>query len=441
MSQQNLDLKRSIAIVRRHKKLFGGVAMVGLLLGGVAGFFTPPMLTARALVVISQMPSQNGQQSTSGSSNVDSVIATQVVIAGSDPVIAGALPHVRPSMSLEELQNRVTVASVGTSNIISISATGKTAAQAEGICNAVADSYIAFVGASTSSAVQAQVRVVESATTATGTKLPAHIAIFAVVGTLAGAIIGFIIALALGRSDRRLVERDAIANSIAAPVLLSIPADRPADPVSWVRLLDQYDPDPVHAYGLSKLLHQFGVAGHGDTKSGVSLNVLSLSTDPGALALGPQLAAYAAAYGVPTALVVGPQQDMNVTATLRTACAAPPAAGQRKPLRLVVSEDGDLGQLRATFVVVVTVVDGRDPIIPETMRTMITVLGVSAGGATAEQLARAASAAAVDNRDVVGIIVANPDPGDPTTGRIPRMAPMRRSLPTRVNGLASEIRR
>ena len=263
-------------------------------------------------------------------------------------------------------------------------------------------------------------------------------------GALAGAIVGFVICLALGRSSRRLVQRDEIANSIAVPVLASIPVERPSDPASWARLLEEYEPDPVHAYWLSKLLRQFGGRLDGGTDANaMSLTVLSLASDPAALALGPQLAAFASAQGIPTALVIGPQQDMNVTATLHTACAAgaQAASGRGKPLRLLVTEDGQADQVGAAFTVVVMVIDGRDPRIPPAARTSATVLGVSSGGATAEELARVATAAAADGRDIYGILVANPDPGDQTTGRIPRLPPMQRALPTRVNGLATEIRR
>jgi hypothetical protein len=70
------------------------------------------------------------------------------------------------------------------------------------------------------------------------------------------------------------------------------------------------------------------------------------------------------------------------------------------------------------------------------------VLGVSAGAATAEQLARAATAASADGREIFGILVANPDPGDQTTGRIPRLGPaLRRPMPTRITGTPMEIKR
>jgi hypothetical protein len=92
--------------------------------------------------------------------------------------------------------------------------------------------------------------------------------------------------------------------------------------------------------------------------------------------------------------------------------------------------------------VVVAVVDERAPRIPDTMRTTSTILGVSAGAATAEQLARVAVNAASDGREIVGIIVANPEPADNTTGQIPQAAqPIRRRRSLRLNSITTEIRR
>jgi hypothetical protein len=70
------------------------------------------------------------------------------------------------------------------------------------------------------------------------------------------------------------------------------------------------------------------------------------------------------------------------------------------------------------------------------------VVGVSAGAATAEQLARAAVVAAGDGRDITGILVADPEATDQTTGRVPRLArPARSRLPNRLRGIATEIKR
>ena len=441
MSQQNPDLRRSMHIAGRRKRLIFGVAALGLVLGAGYAYLNPPLLSSTALVVFTDASSQSSQNAASG---VDPGLATQEVVAASDPVLVGALPHISPPISLQMLQARIIVTSVNASSVLSFAATGSTAAQAESTANAVGNSYIAYVGSATETAVHAVAKVLEPANTATGTKRPEQLAVYAVLGAILGALVGFVISLFAGRSDRRLAERDAIANSIGAPVLLSLPVERPSDPASWARLLDKYEPDPVYAYGLTKLLAELGVGDNGvpggSRADGPSVTVLSLSTDPVAVTLGPLLAAFASAQGIPTVLVVGPQQDPNVTATLRTACAAQSAAGRGKPLRLLVADDGRLGEIHAAFVVVVAVVDGQDPRIPDTARTSATVLGVSAGKATAEQLAQAATAASVDGREIYGILVANPDPDEQTSGRIPRLTRPGRVLPTRVNGLSAESR-
>jgi uncharacterized protein involved in exopolysaccharide biosynthesis len=64
MSRQNLDLRTSIQIVRRQKKLFGGVVALGLLAGAVYAVLTPPAPASTALVVIGSNPrSLNNQAS------------------------------------------------------------------------------------------------------------------------------------------------------------------------------------------------------------------------------------------------------------------------------------------------------------------------------------------------------------------------------------------
>jgi capsular polysaccharide biosynthesis protein len=437
MSQHALDLKSSIQAVRRHSKLFWAIIVLGLLLGAFYAALKPPPVTSSALVVLPQAGAQS-QQVSSGEANTE--VETQVVVAGSAVVLADALPHISPAVSLQTLESRVQVTNPAGS-ILSFSASGDNAAAAVATANAVAESYITYTTSKHSAAGSVPAKMLQPATTATGKKLPERIAIYGLLGVIAGIIVGFIVAIATNGSDRRLRERDEIANSIGVPVLASVPVARPSDATSWAKLMEEYEPGVVHAWGLTRLLQQLGVAGSNGT---VSLTVLSLASDPKSLALGPQLAAFAAARGIRTALLMGPQQDTNVTAPLRTACAvsAQSSAGRQERLQLGTREDGDhLGQLDASFIVVVAVVDDRAPVLPNSLRTAATVLGVSAGGATAEQLARAATAAAVSGREVAGILVADPEPGDQSTGRIPRLAPaVQRHLPTRVNDVATEIK-
>jgi capsular polysaccharide biosynthesis protein len=448
MSQETLDLRRSIRIIRRHKLLMGVMVTLGILAGGAYAVLKPPMVTSTALVLLSQsgQAAQAGAQA-AANGGPNPWTTTQLVIASSNPVLMGALPHVSPAMSIDQLRSDVQIGAQ-TSYIISVSVTAKTGADAAADANAVAESYIAYIGSPNNSVGQIQAQILQRATTGTGSSLVKRIvvyAVFALLGAVLGAAIGAIIALAITRSDRRLRQRDEIANSIGVPVLASFPVGHPANPGEWIRLLKDYKPGALHALQLRKTLQQLEMAAgvnFGRRNGRWSFTVLSLSSDPGALALGPQLAAFGASQGIPTALVVALQQDATVTAALQTACAAPPASSEWPAHLRVLVTDSEVEQPDAELTVVVGVVDGRNPQVPDMMRTTATLLGVSAGAATADQLARAAVSAVSDGREITGILVADPDTDDATTGRVPQLGRRgQRTLPTRMTGIATEIRR
>lgn len=438
MSEQALDLRRSAQIVLRRKRLMGLLVVLGILVGGVAYFvFAPPMFTSTALVALPQDSAAQAGALVAAQGAPDPYTATQQIIATSNRVLLDALPNVRPAMSLDQLRRDIHVASP-TAYVISVSAEDKVALDAETAANAVAQSYINYIG-SVSSPTRVSAQLLEPATSATGAPLK-PLVLFAIAGSVSGALIGVIIALATGRSDRRLRDRDEIADSIGVPVLASVSVVHPSNAADWTELLAEYDPGAADALQLRKVLRQLGLGATDPADppldGGSSLAVLSLSTDRKALALGPQLAALAAAQGIPTALVIGPPKDAIVLAALRAACAATvPPKGSRR-LQVTVSGDEHVDeQLDAALTVVVAVVDGRAPQVAATMRTTSTMLGVSAGAATADELARVAVSAAVDGRDIAGILVADPDPADRTTGRMPQLArPRQRRTPTRLTG-------
>ena len=442
MSQQALDLRRSVQIVRRRKLLVGIMVVLGLLVGGAYAVLYPPMVTSTALVLLPQ----SGQAELNGAAAAangvpDPYTATQEVIAKSNPVLLGALPDVRPAMSINELRDAVQIGSL-TPYVVSVGVKGKAAADATANANAVAKSYIHYIGSASSPGGKVPAQLLQPATNATGSGPLKQIIIYALAGAIFGGLIGAIIALAISRSDRRLRERDEIADSIGVPVLASFPVDHPSDPKEWTKLLEDYKPGALHALQLRRAIQQLEMAAaevRVTSQTGWSVTVLSLSTDPRALALGPQLAIFAASQGIPTALVIGPQQDATVTATLRTACAAPLASSH---LRVLVTDSDVEVAPDAELTVVVAVVDSRSPHVPDTIRTTAAVLGVSAGAATADQLARATVSAASSGREITGILVADPDSDDATTGRLPQLG--RRGqykMPTRMNGIATETRR
>jgi capsular polysaccharide biosynthesis protein len=424
MSQQALDLNGSVQIVRRHKKIVVFAVALGLITGFALSVLDRPMLTSAALVALSPEPIRD--------------IHTQVVVASSTPVLANAMRNVDPAVPLGTLHSRIHVSSV-TPDILEIDAEGSTAVQAMHTANAVADSYVSYIRSPGIPGAW----LLEPATIASSTPLLTRLLVNVGLGALLGLVVGAIVALAVGRKDRRLRGRDEIADATGFPVLASIPVGHPDDVAGWRKLVEDYEPGGVHAWSLRKALHQLGLTGK--ARGGTSIAVLSLSSDPGALALGPQLAAFATADGIPTTLIIDRQQDVKAVAALRAACTVAPTipSGRSGNLLTTIGHREEVDQQSETaLTVVVVAVDDLAPRVVGTIRTTMTVLGVSAGTTTAEQLARVAVSAAADGRELAGILVADPDSADQTTGRVPQPArSAQRRPPTRVIGMATEASR
>ena len=431
MSDQPLDLRRATRLLWRRKYVVAMTAALGLLAGAGYALHYPPLVSSTALVLLP--PTARDP-------------ATQVVIAGSDPVLSRALPKLRPAMSLDSLSSHLQVRRP-TSAIISITAQGKTGAQAERAADSVADSYIHFASTGQGPAGKVQPQLLESAEDPSGTPLLIHLSIIGGFGLLVGMLVGAIGVLALSRRDRRLRRRDDISDAIGVPVLASLAVGHPSGPAEWTRFLDDYEPGVADGWRMRKALHYLElrelISANGNSGDS-SLTVLSLASDTKALALGPQLALFAASVGIPTALVIGPQQDANTAAGLRAACAAGELSPKRprKPQLIVTDHDPTVSLPRTGLNIVVTVADSKAPQLTGTLRTSATVLSVSAGAVTAEQLARLVASAAADGRQLAGILVADPDPGDHTTGRVPQLSRLtQRRTPTRVTGMSTKGRR
>ena len=446
MSQQTLDLRRTVQIVRRRKILVGIVMALGILAGGAYAKLSPLMFTSTAEVLLSQsgQAAQNGAQA-AAAGQPDPYTATQEVIAKSNPVLVSALPAARPAMSVNDLRRDVSIGSL-TPFVISVTVQGKNAADVEATANAVAESYIHYIGSANSPGGAVAAQMLQPATSATGPSPVKQVVIYALLGAILGGLTGVVIAVASRRSDPRLRARDEMANSIGVPVLASFPVEHPSGVQGWTKLLDEYKPGATHALQLRRVLQQLEAdAGVrvGGQDARWSFTVLSISSDPRALALGPQLATFAAAQGISTALVIGPQQDMAATATLRTACGAGSTSPSRRSnLQVFVTDSDADAQSDAVLTVMVAVVDSKNPQVPGTISTTAALLGVTSGVVTADQLARAAVSAAAAGREITGILVADPDPDDSTTGHLPQLGRRaQRRMPTRMTGIATEIRR
>ena len=128
MSPQVLDTRRFLHTLRRHRKIVGFAVVLGLVGGAAFTVLRPPLYSSKALV---ELP---GEQ----------YIQTQVVVAISDTVLVGAMPNINPAVPLATLRHEVSATSL-TTEIVQITAEGTTAAQAEGMANAVANSYVSFL--------------------------------------------------------------------------------------------------------------------------------------------------------------------------------------------------------------------------------------------------------------------------------------------------------
>ena len=428
MSQQPMSLRRAFELIRRNKAVVGGAVGLGLIIGAAVGSINPPQLSSSALVVLpnTKIPSE-----------------TMVLLATSDPVLSSARPNIDPAPAgIVTLRQQVSAAS-SSQNIISINAKAGAASTAESAADAVANSFVGFLHSSQSPIGQVNAHVLQPATTASGPNPLVHRLVYGLVGAIVGLIVGLIAAIARGRGDRRLRTRDDIANAIGVPVLASLPVGHPANAQDWAKLLDSYQPGAVHGWRLRKTLQHLNVAGvnlTGDREGQAPVvAMVTLAKDPRALALGPQLAAFAASLGIPTALAIGPSQDPHAIVALRTACAG--WRGSRGSLQVTVLDDDTDKPRDVALTVLVTVVDGTNPQWDKNLPATTTLIGVSAGGATAEQLAATAMKVTGRGREVVGLLVADPDQSDRTTGRIPQLPRPVPRMPTRLTGISTEVTR
>ena len=125
MSQQALDLRRSMQVVRRHKLLVGIVVVLGIAGGAAYAVHKPPTLTSTALVALQEpVSAQQANSSTTTTGGTDSFTTTQEIVVGSYPVLVDALPDVRPAMSFDQLRHNVQVGSLS-SGIISVNGKGQ----------------------------------------------------------------------------------------------------------------------------------------------------------------------------------------------------------------------------------------------------------------------------------------------------------------------------
>ncbi|UMG91539.1 Wzz/FepE/Etk N-terminal domain-containing protein [Nocardioides sp. TF02-7] len=281
---------------------------------------------------------------------------------------------------------------------------------------------------------------IQAASPATRPKAAVHYAVYAAVGAAAALLLVLMAMSAVLRNDRRLRLRDEIADAVGSPVVASVHSQAPRSVAGWTTLMQSYEASTVDAWSLRLALRQLvpqltdskarGRADDGDRRA-ATITVVSLDQDNRALAIGPQLASYAATSGLRTRLVAAQRHES--AASLWAACHRDPGQDEVRPGLSVATGAADATDVDLTVVVVV--IDRRKPEVTPQPHSDVTLVCVSPGKATADDLARVAVEIDDAGHRIAGVVVADPDGLDRTSGRLLQADRVGRApLPTLLTG-------
>jgi len=344
--------------------------------------------------------------------------------------------------------------------------------------------------------------IVQPAAPATGPSKIRRMVTWGVVGGLVAAAGTALVLLIRRRRDPRLRARDDLADAVGSSLLAVVRGHPQGSVAGWLALFETYEAPAEEAWAFRQVLR--ALAGPPDARDpawsstkrapgGVehppSLTVIALSGDQRAVAVGPQLAVFAASLGITTRFVVATRHDS--VASLCAACATdrglklrgglvidaggsedatlgqngsprPTGDGFARPQNGRGAKDARLHEARGDYssvypprgmtdtaqyeaqsrsdhqemlTIVFTVADRKEPSLLDVPPTAATMLAISPGVGTREELARLAVAVDDAGRRIDGVVVADPDPSDPTTGRhtLDERA-MQTPLPVRMTG-------
>ena len=232
-------------------------------------------------------------------------------------------------------------------------------------------------------------------------------------GIVGGILIATVVVLLAIRRDHGLRRRDEIAEVVGAPVVASVTLRARRQASDWIDLFVRWQPGVQEAWTTRKVLRR-----ESDGPMENDVTVIALAGDQAALVFAPQLAACAAAIGIPTTFVDHTTHESTLNLRRATGVLAAGLGPRRDNLRVRAVDDAPEPP-SISLVVTAAVLEPTDPQWRPSSRSTTTWLAVSAGFATAEQLARVSVSAADHMHVIRGVVVVNADPGDSTTGRFP----------------------
>ncbi len=486
-----VEVRARLGALRRRAGVLVAAALVGVAGGTAWAMTSPTPMTSTALVLL---PTPALAESAS------SDVTTQVRIAQSADVLARAGATLTPALSAHRVEKLVKV-DASTNQLLEIKVTSTNGAQAQQLTQAAAEAYVTYVrdaGQQVTSAALADLNqrrndlqtqlvkldaeidattnrqkadvpgsaaalaeeqllasltteqtdlllqldkvkqtiaagtpagssangtlVVQQATVPDGPSALERIAVWAPASGLAALLLAAAVILVASRNDTRVRSRDEIADAIGSPVLASL-RSRPQRSVSgWSALTTSFQGPPTESWALRQVLRGLG-PGKGQRVPGRldhpdSLTIVCLAGDERGMSLAPQLTGFTTSLGIATRLV--PLAGQELAPALWAGAAD---AGDDTPAELTVH---------------LAVLDRRTPDLGTLPPGGATVLVVSSGSATVQELARAAVAIDSAGRAIDGVVVTDPDQSDKTSGRhsVAERSTWR-SFPTRLTGLAT----
>ncbi|MGH8835777.1 MAG: hypothetical protein ACRDWG_12425 [Actinomycetes bacterium] len=328
--------------------------------------------------------------------------------------------------------------------------------------------------------------IIQPAAPATGASLIGRLLTWTVAGALLAVAGAALLLLLRRRRDPRLRARDDLADAVGSSLLAVVRSHPQRSVAGWLALFETYEASAEEAWAFRQVLR--ALADRDPTRTEAkrtpgrvdhprSLTLVALSGDQRGVAVGPQLAAFAASVGIATRFTFATRHDS--ASSLFAACAMDRGSQPRTGLVIGAGADdaalsyqvsprppGDglagpfngggaresrlqaaLGPYSAVhpprgtkeaaepeasprtephetrtrrpvdLTIVFAVADRREPRLRELPATAATVLAISPGVGTREELARLAVAVDDAGSRIDGVVVADPDPSDRTTGR------------------------
>lgn len=295
--------------------------------------------------------------------------------------------------------------------------------------------------------------VIQPATIAARTSFAGRLLRWPPLGTVLGAVLAAVAVLAQDRRDPRVWTRDDLADAVGSPVLAAVRGRPQRSLAEWSALLQNHQASAVESWSFRQVLRAVvPTQARATARAGPprpagrlvhprALTVICLSGDERGLSVGVQLAAFTASLGVLTRVL--PVRADDSAAALWGALAEGGAANRPALLPAArpaqVDDDaeaGDDAQVEVELEVTLMVVDRLRPALTDVVPAAATLLAVAPGTATREELARLAVAVDGAGHRIDGVLIADPDPGDRTTGwRTAGERSRQASLPVRLTGL------